>query len=116
MELGTNEKTRDEKTEATETLTAEIDELEASVAKLAEDVTELSEDIAEIDANIAKATKIRDAENTKNLQTIKEAQDAQAAVDSALDALKDFYGKASGATALVQKKKPSLMQKGTKGL
>merc|ERR1711959_885494 len=37
-ELSTNEQTRKEKTEAVETLHAEIDELEASIAKLTEDI------------------------------------------------------------------------------
>merc|ERR1719449_341442 len=38
-ELSTNEQTRKEKTEAVETLHAEIDQLEASIAKLTEDIT-----------------------------------------------------------------------------
>merc|ERR1719498_616070 len=37
-ELGTNEVTRKEKTEAVEALTAEIDELEASLASLTKDI------------------------------------------------------------------------------
>merc|ERR1711879_686820 len=41
-ELSTNEKTRKEKTEAVETLHAEIDQLEASIAKLGEDIAELT--------------------------------------------------------------------------
>merc|ERR1712222_123311 len=38
-ELSTNEQTRKEKTEAVETLHAEIDELEASIQKLTQDIT-----------------------------------------------------------------------------
>merc|ERR1719298_297522 len=53
-ELATNEQTRNEKTEAVETLHAEIDELEASIAKLTEEVTELTEAVAAIDAAVAK--------------------------------------------------------------
>ena len=41
-ELSTNEQTRKEKTEAVETLHAEIDQLEASIAKLTEDISELT--------------------------------------------------------------------------
>merc|ERR1719329_1513306 len=41
-ELSTNEQTRKEKTEAVETLHAEIDELEASITKLTEDITDLT--------------------------------------------------------------------------
>merc|ERR1719498_1020051 len=39
-ELSTNEQTRKEKTEAVETLHAEIDQLEASIAKLTEDISD----------------------------------------------------------------------------
>ena len=38
-ELSTNEQTREEKTEAVETLHAEIDQLEASIAELTEDIS-----------------------------------------------------------------------------
>ena len=44
-ELSTNEQTRKEKTEAVETLHAEIDQLEASIAKLTEDISELTKAI-----------------------------------------------------------------------
>merc|ERR1712050_828451 len=57
-ELGTNEKTRKEKTEAVETLHAEIDQLEASIAKLTEDIAELTKAASELDAAMSKATKI----------------------------------------------------------
>merc|ERR1712060_403735 len=58
-ELSTNEQTRKEKTEAVETLHAEIDELDASIAKLAEDISGLTKAVAELDAAMAKATSMR---------------------------------------------------------
>merc|ERR1712194_159241 len=48
-ELSTNEQTRKEKTEAVETLHAEIDQLQASIAKLTEQITDLTEAVAELD-------------------------------------------------------------------
>merc|ERR1712062_762741 len=69
-ELSTNEQTRKEKTEAVETLHAEIDQLEASIAKLTEDISDLTEAVAALDAAMAKATKIRQEEKTTNEQTI----------------------------------------------
>merc|ERR1712118_283759 len=92
-ELSTNEQTRKEKTEAVETLHAEIDELQASIAKLTEEITELTEAVAAIDAAVAKATKIREEEKAKNTETIKDAIEAQKAVEQALKVLKDFYEK-----------------------
>merc|ERR1712079_808515 len=44
-ELATNEKTRKEKTDAVETLHAEIDSLEASIAKLTADISELTDGV-----------------------------------------------------------------------
>merc|ERR1719506_2434800 len=90
-ELSTNEQTRKEKTEAVETLHAEIDELEASIAQLTEQITELTKAVAELDAAVAKATSIREEEKAKNTVTIKDSQDAQTAVAQALSVLKDFY-------------------------
>jgi len=47
-ELSTNEQTRKEKTEAVETLHAEIDQLQASIAKLTEDISELTKSVCSI--------------------------------------------------------------------
>merc|ERR1719409_542966 len=101
-ELSSNEQTRNAKTDAVETLHAEIDELNASIAKLSTELTELAEAIAALDEAVAKATKIREEEKAKNADTVKDAKEAQAAVEQALNVLKEFYAKAGEATALVQ--------------
>merc|ERR1719411_738613 len=54
-ELATNEETRKEKTNAVETLHAEIDQLDASIAKLTDDLGELSTSIAKLTAHMADA-------------------------------------------------------------
>merc|ERR1719313_2250022 len=82
-ELSTNEKT-----EAVETLHAEIDELEASIVKLTEEITDLTKAVAELDAAVAKATSVREEEKATNEQTVKDSQDAQTAVAQALSVLK----------------------------
>merc|ERR1719217_2062121 len=98
-ELSTNEKT-----EAVETLHAEIDELDASIAKLTEDIAELTKAVAELDAAMAKATEIRQEEKATNTATVKDSQEAQTAVAQALTVLKEFYAKAGEATAFLQQK------------
>merc|ERR1711956_92706 len=103
-ELSTNEQTRKEKTEAVETLHAEIDELQASIAKLTEEIGELSKAIADLVAAMAEATELRQKEKEENELTIKDSQEAQTAVAQALTVLKEFYAKAGEATALLQKK------------
>jgi len=117
-ELSTNEQTRKEKTEAVETLHAEIDELQASIAKLTEQITELTEAVAALDAAVAKATALREEEKTKNTETIKDSQEAQTAVAQALTVLKEFYAKAGEATALVQQQpeSPEIFDKPYKGM
>merc|ERR1719161_2249584 len=104
-ELSTNEQTRKEKTEAVETLHAEIDELEASIAKLTEEITDLTTNVQELDAAVAKATEVRQTEKSKNTITIKDAQEAQTAVEQALTVLKNFYAKAGDATSFMQQPK-----------
>jgi len=106
-ELSTNEQTRKEKTEAVETLHAEIDQLEASIAKLTEDIAELTKAVAELNAAMAEATKLRQDEKAKNEQTITDSQEAQTAVAQALTVLKEFYEKAGDATALLQQQPES---------
>merc|ERR1712241_1407316 len=113
-ELSTNEQTRKEKTEAVETLHAEIDQLEASVAKLTEEISDLTKAVAELDAAMAKATTIRQEEKEKNEQTISDSAEAQTAVAQALTVLKEFYAKAGEATAFVQQ--PEIFDSPYKGM
>jgi len=101
-ELSTNEQTRKEKTEAVETLHAEIDQLEASIAKLTEDIAELATAVADLDKAMSEATELRGEEKAKNAETVADAQAAQTAVAQALTVLKEFYSKAGEATALLQ--------------
>merc|ERR1719493_621737 len=113
-ELSTNEQTRKEKTEAVETLHAEIDQLEASIAKLTEEIAELTEAVAALDAAMAKATTIRQEEKAENELTIKDSGEAQTAVAQALTVLKEFYAKAGEATALLQQ--PEIFDSPYKGM
>merc|ERR1712183_872550 len=117
-ELSTKEQTRKEKTEAVETLHAEIDQLEASIAKLTEDISELTKAVAELDAAMAEATKLRQEEKTKNTETISDAQEAQTAVAQALTVLKEYYAKAAEATALLQQQpeSPEIFDKPYQGM
>jgi cell division septum initiation protein DivIVA len=115
-ELSTNEHTRKEKTEAVETLHAEIDQLEASLAKLTEDIAELTKAVAELDEAMSKATKLRTDEKAKNAETITDAEEAQAAVAQALTVLKEFYAKAGEATAFLQQEPPEIFDSPYKGM
>merc|ERR1712085_191825 len=114
-ELSTNEQTRKEKTDAVETLHAEIDQLEASISKLTEDITELTKAVAELNEAMAEATKLRQEEKATNEETIKDSGEAQTAVAQALTVLKEFYAKAGDATALIQQQ-PEIFDSPYKGM
>jgi len=115
-ELSTNEQTRKEKTQSVEMLHAEIDQLEASIAKLTEDIGDLTKAVAALDVAMAKATKLRQEEKAENLQTIKDAGEAQTAVAQALTVLREFYAKAGEAVALVQQEPPAIFDSPYKGM
>jgi len=100
-ELATNKQTRENKAAEAEDLTAQIEKATADIAQLTEEITTLADDIASIKGQQADAQGIRDAEKAKNSETIADAKVAQAAVEKAMQVLKDFYAKAE-ASALIQ--------------
>jgi uncharacterized protein YoxC len=101
-EMGTNQKTREKKTEELNTLHAQIDQLTSDIQTLAQEIADLAADIAEIEKSVVAATANRQKESEKNKETIADAKAAQVAVNQALAVLKEFYAKAAQATALVQ--------------
>lgn len=119
-ELSTNEQTRNEKTTKVERLNAEIDETKAAISQLTDEIADLTAGIAELAGAMAAATKQRDAEKATNEATIQDAQEAQTALAQALAVLKEFYGKAKDATALIQHKKvkqmPDIFDSAYKGM
>jgi len=107
-ELATNKATREEKTDAVDTITAEMDELKASIAKLGEDVKTLSSELSKLNEDMTKATELRQAESHENQVTVKDAKEAQMAVARAMVVLKDFYAKAGEASFLQTAEKSKL--------
>jgi len=76
---------------------------EGKIAQQTEKINTLNESVAESDKAVREASEQRAADHLENTQTVKDAKAAQQAVTSALTVLKEFYAKASQATALVQK-------------
>jgi len=114
-ELATNKATRREKTDAVETLHAEVDQLQASIAKLTEEIHELDKAVAELDSAMATQTRLRAEEKAKNTETISDAKKAQVAVQQAIDVLREFYVEAADATAFVQKNATEVVEKSVTG-
>jgi len=101
-ELVGNKHARDTKTEKVELLHATQDQLKASTSVLTEDLSTLTQQIQDSDKAVSEALTMRSEEKAKNEQTVKDAQDAQAAISQAVAVLEQFYGRAAEATALVQ--------------
>lgn len=123
-ELATNLETRTTKTDEVNTLHSTIEQLTTEVAVLKRDIATLSEAVAELSAEMAKAQELRSSEQAQNEETIADAVGAQMAVAQAVKILKDFYGMAADATALVSLNKdakkrvtaPPIFDKSYKGL
>ena len=106
-ELKANKETRDAKTEEVNRLTARSDMLHAQIAQLDSELEELASQISSLNLALKEATEDRAAEKAANDNAIADAKGAIPAVRSALKVLKDFYAKASTATALVQQPSPA---------
>jgi len=101
-ELTTNKQTRDRKTEEVASLTAQAEDLTAQIAQLTQDLADLAAGVKELEASMAKATEDRAASKEANEQTVKEAKEAQEALQQALAVLKEFYARSAQATVLTQ--------------
>merc|ERR1719336_1214689 len=106
VEMGKSKVTRNKLSSDIDGLTASIDDGKATILALTEETALLSKQIAELDQAMKEATELRTKEKATNAVTVKDAQAAQAAVAAAIAVLKDYYAKASTATALLQKAPP----------
>jgi|Transcript_100316 DNA repair exonuclease SbcCD ATPase subunit len=101
-ELATNKHTRETKTAEVDNLRSSIEGLDADIASLTKDITKKTEEVEKIEADVAEFTSKRNNETATNAITIKEAQEGQAAIQTCIKVLKDFYSKAAEAKSLVQ--------------
>jgi hypothetical protein len=101
-ELGTNKITRDKLSSTIDELTAKIDEEDALIISATQRIAELSKEISDLQTSMKEATAMRVEEKAKNADTVADAVEALKAVAAATAILKEFYEKASKATALLQ--------------
>jgi len=107
-ELGTNKKTRTKLQMNIDGLTAKIDENDAIISSTTQRVAELGKELADLRGHMKESTELRGEEKAKNAATVKDAQAALTAIESATAVLKDFYEKASSATAFLQAERPTM--------
>lgn len=105
-EMGKNKVTRNKLAADIDGLTASIEDGKAKVMTLTEDTATLSKEIADLEQAMTEATDLRKKEKAINKETVEDAQAAQNAVAAATAVLKDYYEKASTATAFLQGPSP----------
>merc|ERR1719473_2018156 len=93
-ELSANKKTREEHEAAIAALNSEIEASAAAINGHSEDLKAQSETMSQLTTTMNEATEIRNEEHAVNTETIAESKAAQAAVEEAVNILKDFYDKA----------------------
>merc|ERR1719183_2824347 len=96
------------KEEKIETLTLKLEEAKADVQDLAEQIKAAEAMISDIDAHVKESTDIRNEGKKENAISLKDAEDAQAAVANAIAVLEQFY-KESGQ---VKKEEWEFLQRG----
>jgi hypothetical protein len=100
-EMEKSEEAKDDKTEKHGMFTAKVRELDAAIKKLTKQITDNNDKAASITSYMEQETSLRNENHEEAVATIKDSQDAQAAVTQATQVLKEFYEK-SGMISLAQ--------------
>jgi len=95
-ELDQTKMMEDDKKDRRDAMQADIDQLNAEITSLSNSISECDQNVADIDAAMEQLTATRAENKEENMATIKDAQDAQTAVDNAIAVLEDFYKSIGG--------------------
>eukprot|EP00448_Togula_jolla_P038324 CAMPEP_0170623870 /NCGR_PEP_ID=MMETSP0224-20130122/29931_1 /TAXON_ID=285029 /ORGANISM="Togula jolla, Strain CCCM 725" /LENGTH=693 /DNA_ID=CAMNT_0010950357 /DNA_START=56 /DNA_END=2133 /DNA_ORIENTATION=- len=101
-EMETSKITRNKLSEDIDGLMASVESGKATITMLGNDVARLTSEVSNLDVAMQEATAMRTDEKAKNEATAKDAKEALKALEAATAVLKDFYKKASTATAFLQ--------------
>jgi hypothetical protein len=93
-----SEESQEDKDEKVKMYKKKIAELDSAIKKLIKQITENNDKSSEMQAYMEQETALREENHAECKATIKDSQDAQAAVEQATQVLKDFY-KESGMIA-----------------
>merc|ERR1719487_2146681 len=91
METEKSTESRDDKSEKVSMFNHKIAEMDASIKLLAKQIVENNDKVESITEYQQDETNLRDENHAEILATIKDSQDAQAAIADAISVLKDFY-------------------------
>merc|ERR1719395_489343 len=98
MEMEKSTESKEDKDEKIKMLKKKVAEHDAAIKKLIKQITENNDKAADLTKYMEKETELRNENHAEIEATIKDSQDAQAAVTQATQVLKDFY-KESGMIA-----------------
>lgn len=107
QELAKNKNKRENKASEVAQKTAVVDRYTTEIQTLGSDIATLAKEQKELTKAMQEATEERTQEKKENLQTIKDAKEAQEALSSALSVLKEFYAKQGG--FIQRKKQPAVV-------
>jgi chromosome segregation ATPase len=94
-QLKSNKIKREKKTAKVNKLTAGVDGLTEDIASMAKKIATLQKEQSDLAKAMSEATSQRNAEKTKNTQTMEDAAAGEAAVKQALVVLREFYSSQS---------------------
>merc|ERR1719213_1421497 len=98
MEMEKSTESKEDKDEKVKMFKKKVAEHDAAIKKLIKQITENNDKAADITKHMEEETELRNENHAEIVATIKDSQDAQAAVTQATQVLKDFY-KESGMIA-----------------
>merc|ERR1719199_162697 len=98
LETEKSTESKDDKDEKMDLLKKKVAEHNAAIMKLVKQITENNDKASQLSQHMETETELRNENHAEIVATIKDSQDAQAAVTNAIAVLKDFY-KESGMIA-----------------
>merc|ERR1719473_23953 len=98
LEVEKSTESKEDKDAKQEAFTKKLDEMDKTVKKLGEKIVENEEKAADITKSMKQETALRNKNHESNMITIKDAKDAQTALNNAISVLTTFY-KESGMIA-----------------
>merc|ERR1719456_1133824 len=93
METEKSEESKTDKEDKVALQTSKVEEMDAAIKLLVKQITENNDKVDTLTTYMKDETELRDANHAEILATIKDSQDAQAALTDAITVLKDFYKK-----------------------
>jgi len=90
-ELSTSTESKEDKEEKVNLLNSKISEMDEAIKLKMKEIMQNSEKVDQIAQSVATETSLRDENHAEIMATVKDSQDAQGALTSAITVLKEFY-------------------------